>query len=174
MFIHIFQLFWHQRICDTTLGSRDIAMRRFFWRTCWRAGIWYSSSWIDIWVQWMFWETLLESKRRMLVQLASFNANSLGRDILRDVMQYICIELTFWKRQQHIPEREILERAEDEWICFYCLYVGAVVFQFLLLTPTHPERSNEREMDAWTIIYNWIFNRNSLLNHSLQLKINCF
>ena len=24
--------FWHQRICDTTLGSQDIAMWRFLWR----------------------------------------------------------------------------------------------------------------------------------------------
>ena len=135
-FIQIFPIY------DTTLGSRDIAMWRFLWRTCWRAGIRYSCSWIDIW---MFWETLLESMRRMLVQLASFNANSLGRDRLRDVMQYNCIELTFWKRQQYIPEREVLERATDKWICFCFIvcwrsWLPVPSFDSNSLGPrTHPE-----------------------------------
>ena len=42
----LFRSFWHQRIYDTALGSRDIAMWRFLWRTCTRRGIGYSRSWM--------------------------------------------------------------------------------------------------------------------------------
>ena len=43
-----FRSFWHQRIYDTTLGSRDIAMWRFLWLTDGRMdrGIGYSRSWM--------------------------------------------------------------------------------------------------------------------------------
>ena len=45
-----FRLFWHQRICDTTLGFRDPLHTRFLWRAAAgrAAGIGYSSSWIVI------------------------------------------------------------------------------------------------------------------------------
>ena len=42
----LFRSFWHQRIYDTALGSRDIAMWRFLWRGAAGAGIGYSSSWL--------------------------------------------------------------------------------------------------------------------------------
>ena len=45
----MFSVFLHHQIYDTTLGSRDIAMWRFMWRSAGGAGIGYSSSWMRWW-----------------------------------------------------------------------------------------------------------------------------